>query len=121
MAVSYIWPLTLPQNVQKGFTESVGLNVLRTPTDSGPAKVRRRSVRPSKMSVSFFMTTVQVAQLETFVLNTIQGVARFGFPHPRTRTQVEVRIVPTQDGQYYTTSYQAPGYWLVSMDLEILP
>jgi hypothetical protein len=121
MAVSYIWPLTLPQVVQKGFSESIGINVLRTPMDAGPAKMRARSKRPSVMNVSFLLTTAQVAILESFVLNTIQGVSRFGFPHPRTSAQVEARIVPGQDGQYYSVQYAAPGYWSVALQLEILP
>ena len=121
MAVTYVWPPGLPQVVEKGFTESIGLNVLRTPMDSGPAKIRRRSLRPATMSVSFLLTEAQVTILETFVFTTIQGIARFGFPHPRKGTQVETRIVPGSDGSYYTLTYRAPGYYGVSLQLEILP
>ena len=121
MAVSYIWPAGLPQVVEKGFTESMGLNVLRTPMDAGPAKMRRRSLKPTVMNVSFLLTTAQVSTLETFVFTTLNGTARFGFPHPRKGTQVEARIVPGQDGSYYTLSYRAPGYYGVALQLEILP
>lgn len=121
MAVSYVWPAGLPQVVEKGFSESIGLNVLRTPMDAGPAKMRRRSLRPSIMNVSFLLTTAQVATLETFVLTTLNGTARFGFPHPRKGVQVETRIVPGSDGMYYNISYRAPGYYGVAMQLEILP
>lgn len=121
MAASYIWPTTLPQTVERGFTESIGLNVLRTPMDAGPAKLRRRSSRPQTMSVTFLMTTAQVAILENFVLNTILGVYRFYFNHPRKQTQIEVRIIPGSDGSHFTSTYRAPGYWGVSLQLEILP
>lgn len=121
MAVTYVWPAGLPQVVEKGFTESIGLNVLRTPMDAGPAKMRRRSLRPSIMNVTLLLTTAQVTTLETFVFSTIQGTARFGFPHPRKGTQVETRIVPGQDGSYYTLAYRAPGYYGVALQLEILP
>ena len=121
MAVSYIWPTTLPQLVEKGYTESIGLNVLRTPMDAGPAKMRRRSLKPTILNVTFMMKTAQIPLLETFVLTTINGTARFGFPHPRTGTQVEARIVPGSDGAYYTVSYRAPGYYGVGLQLEILP
>lgn len=120
MAVNYFWPASLPQSPQKGFSEDINLNVLRTPMDSGPAKVRRRSKSPAMMSVSFLMSKAQVDTLETFVLDTTQGVARFGFPHPRTGQTVEARIVP-QDRTYYKLQYAAPGYYNVSMQLEILP
>lgn len=121
MASVYSWPSTLPQKVEKGFSESIGLNVLRTPMDSGPAKMRVRSKRPSTMSVSFLFTTAQVAILEDFIANTIKGVYRFGFTHPRKQTIVDTRIVPTSDGQYFTSTYRAPGYWGISLTLEILP
>lgn len=121
MAYTYSWPSTLPQVPQKGFTESVGVNIIRTPTDAGPAKMRRRGKRPNTLNLSFIMTTSQTTILESFVGNTIKGTARFGFTHPRTAQIVETRIVPTQDGQLYTYTYLAPGYWTVALTFEILP
>ena len=121
MAASYTWPPTLPQQVERGFSETVGLNVLRTPMDAGPAKIRRRSVRPETLSVTFLFTTAQVATLESFIFDTIKGVYRFEFTHPRKRITVETRIVPTSDGQYFTATYRAPGYWGIALQLEILP
>lgn len=117
----YTWPAVLPQVPQRGFSESIGLNILRTPMDMGPAKQRRRSNRPSTMSVSFLMTTTQVAALENFCFNTIRGVARFNFVHPRTGSSVEVRVVPQQDGELFKVQYTAPTYWTVTLNLEILP
>ena len=121
MAYSIIWPLTLPQVPQKGFTESGGVLVVRTPTDSGPAKMRKRGSKPQTLNVQFLMTTAQTILLETFVKTTIQGTIRFGFPHPRTGVVSEVRIVPQGEGDYYTLSYVAPGYYNVSLTLEVLP
>lgn len=115
------WPGTLPQVVERGFTENIGMNILRTPMDAGPAKQRRRSKRPDTLNVSFQMTTAQVAILETFVSTTLAGTSRFTFTHPRKLTSVEVRIVPTQDGTLFNTTYRAPGYWGVTMQWEIMP
>ncbi len=120
MATPYTWPSSLPQQVERGFTESIGVNVLRTPMDAGPAKLRRRSTRPETLAVTFLMTTAQVATLENFVLNTIKGVYRFNFIHPRKQILVEVRMVPAGDGQYFTCTYKAPGYWGIALQLEIL-
>lgn len=120
MAVTYYWPASLPQVPQKGYSEDIGMNVLVTPMDAGPAKMRRRSKKPSKLSVSFLLTTAQVATLENFVLNTLQGIARFGFPHPRTAATVEARVVP-QEGVHFRLQYTAPGYYTASMTLEVLP
>lgn len=118
---AYIWPLSLPQRVQRGFSESIGANIIRTPVDQGPAKLRRRSLRPAQLGVTFLMTTAQVATLEIFCLNTLQGTARFDFKHPRTAAVVEVRIVPAQDSELFKVTYTAPDYWTIAMNLEIIP
>lgn len=120
MATPYTWPISLPQQVDRGFTETIGVNILRTPMDAGPAKQRRRTIRPEILNVSFLMTTEQVATLEDFVLNTLQGVFRFSFIHPRKQVQVETRIVPTGDGQFFSIGYKAPGFWTVALQLEII-
>ena len=121
MAYTYTWPAWLPQVPQKGFTETGGVNIIRTPTDAGPAKQRRRGKRSSTLNLSFIMTTAQTTQLESFIDNTIKGTARFGYLHPRTNQTIEARIVPTQDGQLYTYTYLAPGYWTVALTFEVLP
>ena len=121
MAYAYIWPASLPQSPQKGFTETGGVLILRTPMDAGPAKQRRRGQKPQELSVNFVMTTEQTQVLETFVKDTLRGTARFGFNHPRLNTVVETRIMPEGNGQLYSFSYLAPGYWNVSLQLEILP
>jgi len=123
MAYSYIWPPGLPQVPQKGYTETGGANILSTNMDSGPAKRRYRGKRVQMLNVSFLMTTQELTTLETFVLgpSAIRGVARFGFPHPRTGSIVEVRIMPEGEGDLYNTSYTAPGYFTVTLTLEVLP
>jgi hypothetical protein len=117
------WPTAgnFPQSPQKGFSESSGVNVIRSPMDAGPAKQRRRSQRPSTMDLSFILTTAQTQTLEAFVLNDLEGIRRFNFLHPRLNTQVEVRIVPQSEGEFFRLQYLAPGYWQTSMKFEILP
>lgn len=105
---------------QKGYSESIGANILRTPMDSGPGKLRFRGSMPQKLTVQFLMDTSQVTIFENFVLNTLKGVLRFQFPHPRTGSTVEVRILG-QGQDLYTLTYVAPGYYNVGMQLEILP
>jgi hypothetical protein len=73
------------------------------------------------MTLSFIMTSAQVTTLENFVTNDIKGTARFGFTHPRTNQVVEVRIIPSPEGEMYTASYLAPGYYNISTTFEILP
>lgn len=121
MAYSYTWPGSLPQAVRPDYTSGGGVLVARTPMDQGPAKQRYVGAMPKPMGVSFEMTTAQVATLDTFIESTIKGTARFGFPHPRTGAIVEARIVPQGEGRFYTESYLSPGYWLIALQLEVLP
>ena len=121
MAYAYVWPISLPQAPQKGFSETGGALILRTHMDAGIAKQRRRGLSPAQLNVNFILTTAQTTTLDDFTTNTIKGIARFGFPHPRTKAIVEVRIIPQGDGTLYTLTYLAPGYWTVSMQLEVLP
>lgn len=126
MAVE-IWRSTLPQQPQKGYSESHGINIIRSNMDAGPAKQRRRSANPGTLDVSWILTSAQLEDFETFVEGTLGGVKRFKFPHPRLSTYAtqstwkEVRIVPSGSGDLYKVQYLAPGYWQVSANLEILP
>jgi hypothetical protein len=115
------WPTTLPQSPQKDFQETVGINIIRTDMDRGPAKQRVRGGRPSQLSMSFIMTNAQTIDLQSFLLNDLKGTKRFNFTHPRLGTTVECRIVPQGDGEFYTLQYKAPGYWQVNLKFEILP
>ena len=121
MTVNYVWPASLPQNVHPNYQESGGALILRTPMDAGPAKLRRRGIRPSTLQVALLMTDEQVAQMEVFVLQTLRSTARFGFPHPRLQTQAMVRLVPSSEGQLYGITYLAPNWWTITLSLEVLP
>jgi len=121
MSYVYSWPTSLPQTPQKGYSETGGALIMRTSMDAGVAKQRRRGRSPSQLNTSFIFTTAQVTTLELFVKNTIKGVARFGFPHPRTKTTEEVRIIPQGDGTLYNITYLAPEYWTITLTLEVLP
>lgn len=115
------WPAGLPQNVRKDYSETSGVLLLSTPMDKGPAKLRRRGVKPTILKVGFYMTDTQIGTLETFLKTTLGGVQRFTFPHPRTGSSVEVRVVPAQGGELYTASFFAPGEFTVDMQLEVMP
>lgn len=120
MAYTFEWPSTLPQYPDAGFSENIGALILRTPMDAGPAKQRKRGNSANKMTVQYLMTTEQVQLLDNFVNITLDSISRFGYLHPRTRVMVETRIIP-QSGDLFTVQYKAPGYWVVNMQLEILP
>ena len=123
-----LWPAILPKQPQKGYSESIGSNIIRSPMETGPAKQRRRSASPAQLSVSWVLSTTQLAELDTFINTKIGGgVNRFKFPHPRLSTYAtqstwkDVRIVPQGQGELYQLTYLAPDYWQVSSKLEVLP
>lgn len=120
MSISIQWPSTLPDMPQRGFTESVKINVLRTSADLGNPNTRRRSSRPSTLSVTYTLTSAQVVVLESFVKNTLKGVHWFVYKHPRMLNDVGARINVGNGGKYYDVMYAAPGYWTVRLDLEIV-
>lgn len=121
MAVSFVWPLSLPQQpLLSGYGESRGLQIQSTPMERGPAKRRVRGLRPDVLALSYVLSEADLATFETFVMTTLRGVYRFGFPHPRTGEQVEVRVVPGEGGDLY--SLQPAGKnWRVSLQVEVLP
>jgi hypothetical protein len=119
--MAYTWPGSLPQKPLSNYSETTGVLVIRTQPDVGPAKMRRRGQRPDTLSVQYDMSTAQVQTLRDFIQDDLLGTIRFEFPHPRTGSVVEVRVIPQGDGAMFTTSYLLPGYWQVSLQLEVLP
>lgn len=121
MAVSYVWPLSLPQAPLKYPSETGGVLMLSTPMDRGPAKRRRLGAKPSVLTVGYLMSRAQVAAFVAFVEDTLKGTARFGYPHPRTRQQVEARLVPSDGGDLYSAVEYVPGKFRVDFTVEVLP
>jgi hypothetical protein len=115
------WHTNLPQVPQKDFQETVGINIIRTNMDMGPAKQRLRSKRPSTLQLNFIMTKAQTETLESFIITDLAGVKRFSWTHPRTGASIECRIVPQGEGEFYTLNYLAPDYYQVNLKFEILP
>ncbi len=119
---AYTWPPGLPQSpLKEGFSEVGGVNVIRTPMDKGPARTRRLSRLAKPVQVVFIMSSAEVALLNTFIEDTLFGVRRFNFPHPRLLSTVEARIVPGSEGVFFTVSALGGNQWQVALTLEVLP
>ena len=122
MSASYTWPATLPQEpLFAQMSDDFGFDILTTQMDSGVAKMRKRGQRPTKLSMSFQMTSAQVAILRTFVETTISGISRFYFTHPRTSDTIEVRLIPQSSGELYSISQVGPSLWNINMTMEQIP
>lgn len=122
MPASYTFPASLPQYpLMAGYTENIGVNIIRTPMELGPAKQRRRGSKPTTMSINYVFTDAQLTTFNTFVLDTIKGVARFNYTHPRTGAAIEVRLVPSSDGSLFSCSKEGDDVWSVAFEIEVLP
>lgn len=114
-----VWPVSLPQRFLKAnYQDSFADNLLRSNTDQGPAKVRRRSTSNARaMSGDMFLTTTQLATLETFWnTTTLGGSLALTFPDPRGGSALLVRFTgPPKWGNI------GGAHWQVSLAFEVLP
>lgn len=79
------WPAGLQQKLNSdSFQETLGETLIRSSTDVGPAKFRRRLTRGTKgWTVSILGDTTAYTELVTFFNTTVAGGAtRFEFDHP---------------------------------------
>lgn len=110
------WPAALKVS-RNGFSESPPNNLVKSDMDAGPQKVRRRTTANTRAaSLVLFLTTAELATLETFFVTTIySGALPFDFTHPRTGETVEARI--TEPPEYSSEETM----WQVTIKMEILP
>lgn len=123
MSYAYTWPLSLPQApLMSSYSEATGPCIISTEMSQGPAKLRRLSPLTDPIPVKMNLSSTQLATLNTFVSQTLKGVARFGWTHPRLKTIVEFRFVPG-DGNRLISIIQklGPDFYLVGFNLEVMP
>lgn len=123
------WPKTLPQSVlYNGYAEETGDVRLRTPTESGPGKIRPRFSRTiDPMRCSMMLTLEQKEILKAFVKVDLKlGSLPFSFPKPQYPGEtITVEIgdnmpsyTPTRPGKAADTS---KPLWKVDLSLNVLP
>lgn len=116
------WPSTLPQYLQipsNQFQTPDGR--LKSPTDTGPGKIRPRTSALGKpFSGNMLMTGAQLATLDTFVSisgDSVGGSLPFTFPAPYGGGTWLVRFAATLP----TKVNMGGDTWQVSLALEQLP
>ena len=115
------WTTTiLPQTpLLSDYQETFPNLVIRTQTEIGPAKVRKRftsAERPFKLSM--ILTSSQATYFDTFFVDTCDGGAgEFTWVHPRTQsTGCTFRFV----GQPTLTAVDG-GYYQADFEIELMP
>jgi len=114
------WPDTLPQRfLVNGNQEATGDGRLRSPTDTGPGKVRRRSsavVNP--LGGTLRMNAAQLAIFDGFIDSDIAGGSLpFNFPAPYGAGTWLVQIGDTMPSR----ANVGGDRWNVTLALEVLP
>ena len=113
------WPSNLPQEfLVDGYGEQPGMNVIKSQTDIGPAKQRRRSTcAPREIKGNILLSQDELAVFDVFYDETLlSGALRFAWVHPVKQDEpVEMRFTERP-----VTSIKGMMY-NVSLSLEILP
>ena len=112
------WPASLPQHpLIAGYQETSPDLVVRSPMDTGPAKVRRRATAGvTQLRMAFRLTTAQLTTFRIFLQADLQDRAlSFSWTNPVTGAAGWFRIVdPPQ--------YEPAGpSWRVAVVMEMLP
>lgn len=114
------WPGGLPTYLlTDGYVQAFGDGRIRSQTDTGPGKVRRRSTAmPEPIVGAMLMTTAQIATLRTFVQTTIfGGTVAFDFTDPITRATISVRFAE----RLPVITHRGGDIFHVMLELEKLP
>jgi len=113
------WPSMLPARpLAESYAEEVPDNVIRTATDQGPAKLRRRTTAAVRgLQLAYILSAAQTAMLDVFYLTDLKaGSLPFLQIHPRTGESVVMRF--KSPPEYASLN---GGYFRVTLALEILP
>jgi len=114
------WPATLPQRpLGDGFAETPPNLVVRSQTDVGPAKTRRRATAGvTRLQMAFRLTPAQLTTFRAFLDDDIKGRAlSFGWTHPVSGVAGSFRIAESP-------TYEAIDgglAWKLNLVMEMLP
>jgi hypothetical protein len=118
--MSVVWPPGLPAATEieaDGFRESPPDLTLRSQTEAGPAKARRRATAgPRPVTVQYALTRTQLGILDAFY-GTVGGFTPFEWTHPRTLAAVSARFT----GPPVYGVPRSEAWWPVTLQLEVLP
>jgi len=114
-----VWPATLPQYVDRpGYQSGTGDGRLRSQTETGIPKVRRRfSAVTRPLSVKMYLSAAQLDIFKAFYSTTlVEGSLPFQFPSSEGGDPLICQF-----GQNTPTWVPQGVEWIVTLDLVILP
>lgn len=119
-----VWPGTLPQYFEVGVQDTRQQGFLRSQTDTGPYKQRKRFTATSRfLSGTMLLTGTQRATFETFYKTTIsEGADAFDFIDPADFSTVSARFAASPSlSAVAGGDTSGTAQWRVSLSLEVLP
>lgn len=119
-----IWPGTLPQYFEVGVQDTRQQGFLRSQTDTGPYKQRKRFTATSRfLTGTMLFTGTQRATLETFYKTTLsEGADEFDFIDPSDFSTISVRFTaPLVFSAVSGGGTAGTGQWRAQLALEVLP
>lgn len=114
------WPSTLPPPQADNSTAYDGVsNVVRSDTDAGVAKVRRRFTAVAQpFNCTLKLTQAQWATLQAFYRDTLQDALPFDWVDWRSGEAATYRFIQRPGAQYIKGSVHR---WQVTLQLEVMP
>lgn len=116
------WPSTLPQQAytDEGPTAQGQSNVIRTPMNTGPAKIRRRFTAIAEdVTLQLEISEAELAVLEDFIKNILGETLPFNWKNPYKDAPAVFRF--KEGWASVKKKWYADDLWTVSMELEMLP
>ena len=119
-----VWPATLPQYFEVGVQDTRQQGFIRSQTDTGPYKQRKRFTATSRfLSGTMLMTGTQRATFETFYKTTLEeGTSEFDFIDPADFSTCSARFTaPPTLSAVAGGDTSGTAQWRVDLALEVLP
>lgn len=119
-----VWPVSLPQYFEVGVQDTRQQGFIRSQTETGPYKQRKRFTATARfLSGTMLFTGTDRATFETFYKTTLsEGTDAFDFIDPADFSTISARFVQTP-----TLSAVAGGdtaetaQWRIDLAIEVLP
>lgn len=112
------WPSSLPDSPRRdGYSKTAAQTAIRTETETGPGKARRRSTAwVSSHDVSFALIGSQKADFEAFYNDDLAGgTFKFDMPHPETGVMIRAEIMSAP-----IFTHRGGDAWIVSFSMRVL-
>ena len=118
------WPAALPDYFEVGVQDTRQQGFIRSQTETGPYKQRKRFTATSRfLSGTMLLTGTQRATFDTFYKTTIsEGTGEFNFLDPVDFSTISARFVsPPSLSAVAGGGTAGTGQWRIEMVLEVLP